>query len=72
MRTKFMTIRIRVSQAVNNKIGALAKTEGKSASEMAGILLEDALALRVVARDAKARKSKGSPNREVPDLGEPH
>lgn len=69
MRTKFMTIRIRVSQAVNNKIGALAKTEGKSQSEMAGILLEDALALRVVAKEAKARKT--GHNREVPDLGEP-
>ena len=40
------TIQIRISNAAVKQIGVLANQEGRKVSEMARILLEDALALR--------------------------
>lgn len=60
-----MTIRVRVSKEKSDSIRALGKANGKSVNEMAAILLEDALALREVVQDAKARKADGPVNTSV-------
>lgn len=57
MRIQFMTMRVRISKANSDSIHALGKANGKSASEMAAVLLEDALALREVVKNSKARKT---------------
>lgn len=57
MRTRSMTMRVRVSKANSESIRALGKANGKTVSEMATVLLEDALALRAVVKDRKARKA---------------
>lgn len=44
--TQERTIQIRISNAAVKQIGVLAHQEGRKVSEMARILLEDALALR--------------------------
>lgn len=55
MTGQFTTMRVRVNKTLSNSIRALGKANGKTPSEMAAILLEDALALREVAEDSRAK-----------------
>lgn len=58
--TRDKTIQIRISNAAAKKISVLANQEGRKVSEMARILLEDALALR---ETIKSQSDRIEPNR---------